>query len=319
MSELQRDIVARILRESPIDLGGEVAEQRELFRKLIGAEPLPEDVTVTPAVLDGVPAVSVSAGPVSAGPKAAGPVSVGSVPAGPDPAADTVDGTVLYFHGGCFAVGSAESSTGLAGHLARAAGVRVLSVDYRLAPEHPYPAALQDALAAYRALVREQGGAGRIAVVGESAGGNLAAALLLAVREEPDLPQPACAMLLSPWADLTVPDLPDDPGLDPVITARALRIRAQDYLQGADPHDGLVSPVHADLTGLPPLLIQAGSAEYLRDDAIRLAARAAAHHVQVTLDITPHVPHVFQAFASILDEAAEALTRAAAFLHTHLR
>ncbi|CAG6398501.1 alpha/beta hydrolase [Streptomyces cocklensis] len=293
MSQQQRDTVAQILRNAPVDLGGEVTEQRELFAKMVAANPVPDGVRIESLSLDGIPALSI------------------------EPQATTPDSTVLYFHGGCFVVGSARASAGLAANLARKTGARVISVDYRLAPEHPYPAALDDALTAYRALLGGEHGTAPIAVAGESAGANLATALILAARGLGDLPQPACAVLFSPWADLTVPHLPQDAGLDPVINAGALRTRAVDYLAGADPRDGLLSPVHADLTGLPPMLIQAGSEEYLLDDAVRLAARAAADHVPVTLDVTPRVLHVFQAFAALLEEGEDALTRAAAFLHTH--
>ncbi|MEV0785969.1 alpha/beta hydrolase [Streptomyces sp. NPDC050423] len=293
MSQQQRETVAQILRNAPVDLGGEVTEQRELFAKMVAANPVPDGVRIESLSLDGIPALSI------------------------EPHGATPDSTVLYFHGGCFVVGSAQDSAGLAANLARKAGARVISVDYRLAPEHPYPAALDDALTAYRALLDGEHGTAPIAVAGESAGANLATALMLAARDLDNLTQPACAILFSPWVDLTVPDLPHDTGLDPVINPGALRTRAADYLAGADPRNGLLSPVHADLTGLPPMLIQAGSHEYLLDDAIRLAARAAAGHVSVTLDVTPHVLHVFQAFAALLDEGEDALTRAAAFLRTH--
>lgn len=295
MSQQQRDTVAQILRNAPVDLGGEVTEQRELFARMVAANPVPDGVRIESLSLGGIPALSI------------------------EPHATTPDSTVLYFHGGCFVVGSARASAGLAANLARKAGARVISVDYRLAPEHPYPAALDDALTAYRALIAGEHGTAPIAVAGESAGANLAVALMLAARGLGDLPQPACAVLLSPWADLTVPHLPQDAGLDPVINAGALRTRAADYLAGADPRDGLLSPVLADLTGLPPILVQAGSEEYLLDDAVRLAARAAADHVAVTLDVTPRVLHVFQAFAALLEEGEEALVRAAAFLRTHIR
>lgn len=295
MSQQQRETVAQILRNAPVDLGGEVTEQRELFAKMVAANPVPDGVRIESLSLDGIPALSI------------------------EPQGATPDSTVLYFHGGCFVVGSAQASAGLAANLARKTGARVISVDYRLAPEHPYPAALDDALTAYRALLGGEHGTAPIAVAGESAGANLAVALMLAARGPGDLPQPACAILFSPWADLTVPDLPHDTGLDPVINAGALRTRAADYLAGADPRDGLISPVHADLTGLPPVLIQAGSHEYLLDDAIRLAARAAADHVPVTLDVTPRVLHVFQAFAALLEEGEDALVRAAAFLRAHTR
>ena len=203
---------------------------------------------------------------------------------------------------------------GLASSLARKTGMRAVSVDYRLAPEHPYPAALHDVTAAYRALAG-QPGADPVVVSGESAGGNLAIELLIAGQAH-GLIMPAAALLLSPMTDLTASggSYAGKAHADPAITARAIRARAADYLAGADPADPLVSPVFADLSGLPPLLIQAGSHEVLLDDATRLAARAAADDVAVILDITPGVPHVFQAFAGLLDEGDAALNRAARFV-----
>jgi acetyl esterase/lipase len=224
-------------------------------------------------------------------------------------------GTIFHIHGGGFALGSAAGSVGLASSLARKTGMRAVSVDYRLAPEHPYPAALQDVTAAYRSLAEQAGGAGHIVVSGESAGGNLAIELLIAVQAE-GLTMPAAALLLSPMTDLTVTgsSYAGKAQADPAISAHAIRTRAADYLAGTDPADPRVSPIFADLSGLPPLLIQAGSHEVLLDDATRLAAKAAADDVAVILDITPGVPHVFQAFAAILDEADAALNRAARFV-----
>ena len=193
--------------------------------------------------------------------------------------------------------------------------MRAVSVDYRLAPEHPYPAALQDVTAAYRALVEQAGSADHIVVSGESAGGNLAIELLIAGKAE-GLTMPAAALLLSPMTDLTVTgsSYAGKAHADPAISAQAIRTRAADYLAGTDPADPLVSPIFADLSGLPPLLIQAGSHEVLLDDATRLAVKAAADDVAVILDITPGVPHVFQAFAALLDEGDAALNRAARFI-----
>jgi acetyl esterase/lipase len=194
-----------------------------------------------------------------------------------------------------------------------------VSVDYRLAPEHPYPAALDDATAAYRALLEREGGPERIVVSGESAGGNLALELLIAGKQH-GLPMPAAAVLFSPMTDLTATgeSFTTKAGVDPNITAAAITTRAGDYLNatGTDPADPSVSPIFADLTGLPPLLVQAGSHEVLLDDATRLASRAAAHDVAVILDITPETGHVFQAFSAILDEGDQALTRAGAFLRS---
>ena len=291
MTAQQRDMIDQILRNAPFDLGGNVAAQRPLLDQMLTAQPLPADVRTTPANLGGIPVVFTDIAGVEA------------------------RGTIFHVHGGGFALGSAEGSVGLASSLARKTGMRAVSVDYRLAPEHPYPAALQDVTAAYRALVEQAGGADHVVVSGESAGGNLAIELLIAGKAE-GLPMPAAAVLMSPMTDLTVTgsSYAAKAHADPVITAQAIRTRAADYLAGTDPADPLVSPIFADLSGLPPLLIQAGSHEVLLDDATRLAGKAAADDVAVILDITPGVPHVFQAFAALLDEGDAALDRATRFV-----
>ncbi len=295
MSQQQRAAVDHLLRNGPLDLGGDLAVQRPLFEEMLTAHPLPEDVTATPTEIGGTPVLRVET-------------------------ADTQDGAaVLYFHGGAYAVGSAASSAGLAVAVARHSGSPVITVEYRLAPEHPYPAALDDALAAYRGLLDSGVPAERVAVVGESAGGGLALALLVALKDT-DLPQPAAAAVFSPWTDLTLSgaSIEDKAAADPALTGAALRVRAADYAADTDLADPLLSPVFADLKGLPPLLVQAGSREILLDDATRLAARAATHDVAVTLQVTPDVPHVFQGFSDILEEGATALSAAGAFLRSHL-
>jgi monoterpene epsilon-lactone hydrolase len=228
----------------------------------------------------------------------------------------TPDRTLLWFHGGVYVLGTARTSAGLASNVARRTRTRVISVDYRLAPEHPYPAALDDALAAYRALIGETDPA-QIAVAGESAGAGLAAALLVSAREQ-NLPMPTAGVLLSPYADLTLSgeSMTTKADADPAFRPDAFGVRVEDYVGNADPADPLISPVFADLHGLPPLLIQAGSNELLLDDAVRLAARAAADDVPVTLEVTPGVPHLFQAFAAMLDEGGVALNRVAEFLES---
>ena len=287
MSQKQRDALDQLLRDAPLDLGGEVAEQRVIFEEMMAAIPSPADVTTSAGSLGAIPVVNVEV-------------------AGAD---DT--GVIFYLHGGAYAIGTAASSVGLASDLARRAGARLVTIDYRLAPEHPHPAAIDDAVAAYRGLLESGVAASAIAIAGESAGAGLAAATLVALKHA-GLRQPTGAVLMSPWADLTLSgeSISTKAAADPALTPAGLRRRAADYLAAGDPAGELVSPIFADLTGLPPLLIQAGSHEILLNDATRLAARAAAADVAVTLEVTPGVPHVFQGFAAMLDEGDAALTSA---------
>jgi acetyl esterase/lipase len=236
----------------------------------------------------------------------------------------TVDGVVprhvvLYFHGGVYVMGDAFLGADLASQVGGRARAKVISVDYRLAPEHPYPAAVDDALEAYEALLQSDIAPSDIAFAGESAGGGLAIATLINARDR-GLPLPAAAFVMSPYADLTLAGttMESKRELDPLLSREALQARVTDYTSGQDAALGLISPVFADLSGLPPLIIQAGTHEVLLDDAIRLARQAATADVEVTLDITPGVPHVFQAYYAILDEAAAALNRAGQFLSAHL-
>jgi len=295
MTQQQREAVDGMLRAAPFNPAGDLREQRPLFEKMMTAVPVPGDVVATPGQLGGVPVISVEIPGITTG------------------------GVILYFHGGFFAIGSAADSVGLASDLARQAGMRVVTVDYRLAPEHPYPAAPDDAMTAYRALLDGGQDVTRVALAGESAGANLAAVTLTAIGRA-GLPQPTSAVLMSPWADLagTGQTITSKADVDPVVTADAVHVRARDYLDGASASDPAVSPIYGSLAGLPPLLIQSGSHEVLLDDSIRLAARAANDDVAVTLDVTPGVPHVFQAFAAVLDEGEDALTRAGAFLRVHV-
>jgi epsilon-lactone hydrolase len=295
MSRQQRDALDQLLRNGPLDLGGDVAEQRVVFEKMMAAIPLQPDVTRSSGSLGEVPVVNVEL-------------------ADADP-----ERVIFYLHGGAYAIGTAASSVGLASELARHAGTRLVTVDYRLAPEHPQPAALEDAVGAYRGLLDAGVPPSAIAVAGESAGAGLATAVLVALKHA-ELPQPTAAVLMSPWADLTLSgdSIRRKAAVDPALTPDGLARRAADYLADGDPTGELVSPIFADLADLPPLLIQAGSHEILLDDATRLAARAAAADVAVTLEVTPGVPHVFQGFAAMLDEGDAALTSAGEFLRTHL-
>jgi acetyl esterase/lipase len=295
VSTEQRETLDAILRQSAFPVGSNVDEQRRLLRELTSAQPLPAGVTVTAAALGGVPTAEITTDGIEPG------------------------RVVLYFHGGVYAIGDAFQAAGLAAQIGRRTRARVISVDYRLAPEHPYPAAVDDALAAYEALL--QGGAPPSGIVfaGESAGGGLAVATLVNARDH-GLPLPAAAFLMSPYADLTLAGatIETKGKADPLLSRELLQARVPDYTAGQDPALGLISPVFADLSGLPPLIIQAGTHEVLLDDAVRLARQAATADVEVTLDITPGVPHVFQAYYPILDEAAAALDRAGQLLSAHL-
>jgi epsilon-lactone hydrolase len=293
MSRQQQDQLDAILRQGQLDTGGDVAMLRAAFNELMAQVPVPADVHHRPTTIGGVDAVEVTV-------------------QGRD-----ADNVILYFHGGVYVIGSAATSVPLVADLARRTGAKAVTVDYRLAPEHPYPAAVEDAQAAYEGLLGQGVEPGQIALAGESAGGGLAVATLLALRAA-GTPLPSCAFLMSPYADLTLSGetLAEKQAVDPVLTPEGLRLRVQDYVAGADASDPLISPVFGDLSGLPPLLIQVGSHEILLSDAVRLAGRAAVADVPVTLEVTPGVPHVFQGFAALLDEAGAALDRASAFLRT---
>jgi acetyl esterase/lipase len=290
------DTVTSIYRNSPLDLGGDVTKMRVIFKEMLTAAPVAADVHTEQIEIGGIPAVSIRVGE--------GKPSV----------------TILHFHGGVYAMGSGETSVGLAADIARRSSSHVISVDYRLAPEHPYPAATDDALAAYRGLLDEVTDSSSIAISGDSAGAGLALATALAARQA-GLRLPDALVLLSPWADLTQSgaSMQTKAEVDPTITAAALQVRADDYLAGADPRGPLASPIFADLSGMPAMLIQVGSHEVLLDDAVRLAAKAATDDINVILDVIAGAPHVSQSFAGILEEAASALDRVAAFLATHAR
>jgi monoterpene epsilon-lactone hydrolase len=295
MSTEQRQTLDAILRQSAFPADADVNEQRRLLRELLSTQPLPADVIVTAASLGGVPTAEI-----------------------------TVDGVeprhvVLYFHGGVYVMGDASLAADLASQVGRRTQAKVISVDYRLAPEHPYPAAVDDALAAYRALLQNGIAPSEIVFAGESAGGGLAIATLLNARDH-GLPLPAAAYVMSPYADLTLAGatIETKRELDPLLSPEALQARIPDYVGGQDATLWLISPIFADLSGLPPLIIQGGSHEVLLDDAIRLARAAATADVEVTLEITPEVPHVFQAYHAILDEGAAALDRAGRSLSAHL-
>ncbi len=276
-----------------------VEELRAGFAALMANMITPSGVRTTPTTLGSRPALLVEVEP-DAGPPA---------------------GTILYFHGGAFVFGSPDTAMSLTGNLVARTGFRAISLDYRLAPEHPFPAAVEDSLGAYRALLDTGADPTTIAFAGDSAGGGLSVTTCLAARDA-GLPMPAAIVAFSPGLDAsrTGRSMDTKAGADPIFTRERLAYTGGMYLAGQDPNQPLLSPaVHADLTGFPPILLQAGTNEVLLDDATRLAARAWEAGVDVVLDITADVPHVFQAFAGVLDEADQALDRAAQFLVQRLR
>ncbi len=299
MSKEQRDAIDAALRAAPFDLEQSTEEHRKTFDGF-ALQPYPADVSAAEVSLGGVRAIELTVG----GQAAADPVR-------------SVD--VLYFHGGGYVAGSARTGTHLAAELARRVGGRALSVDYRLAPEHPYPAAVEDGLAAYAGLLGSGARPGRVVLAGDSAGGGLAVATLLAARER-GLPQPAAVAAFSPWADISLSgtSMRTKDRTDPLFSYAAMGWYADKYIPNGDRSAPLASPVFASLAGLPPLLIQVGSHEVLLDDAVRLAAAAGRDDVDVTLRVAPEGTHVFQLYFGALDEADEALDEVAGFFRRHL-
>jgi monoterpene epsilon-lactone hydrolase len=272
-----------------------LAERRATFAPAGRLHPLPDDVRVTDVTANGVPAHWLAA-----------------------PGVDT--GRVLIFlHGGGYGLGSLRSDGELAARLGRAGGMRVLFPEYRLAPEHAFPAAIDDVLAAWHWLRNDQGvRAESIAVAGASAGGGLAVALLVATRDAKEA-LPAAAVLMSPTVDLTSSgaSMTERAAQDPISTPAMLRAFASAYLAGADPRSTLASPLFASLTGLPPLLVQVGTADVLLSDSERLAKAATAAGVEVTLQIGEGLPHVYQLLLGT-PEAANATEEIGEFLRARV-
>lgn len=283
----------------------------EIIRALLAASPRPADLAVRRARMDALggrytvpPDVHVE------------PVSANGVDAEwtETPGADR-SRVLLFLHGGGYISGSIASHRHMVAQVGREARIRTLAVGYRLAPEHPFPAALNDTLTAYRFLLAQGISPQHIALGGESAGGGLAVAALVALRDAGD-PLAACAWLSSPWADLqqTGATMRTKGAVDPLIQKPYLDELANAYLHGVGAANPLASPIHADLHGLPPLLIHVGSAETLLDDSTRLAIAAGAADVRVSLDIWPDMIHAFTLFYQQLAIGRQALAEVGAFV-----
>ena len=248
------------------------------------------------------------------------PVDAGGVPAewivAPGAAADRV---LMYLHGGGYVVCSLTTHRGMVSRISRAADVKALGLDYCLAPENPFPAAVDDSVASYRWLMSSGVDPSRVVIGGDSAGGGLAVATLVALRDAGD-PMPAAGVCLSPWVDLEGigESMTTKADVDPMVLRQGLQSMAKMYIGNEDPRTPLAAPLYADLHGLPPLLIQVGTSETLLDDSTRLAERAKAAGVDVTLEIFDDMIHVWQMFAPILPEGQRAIGRIGEFIRQHM-
>jgi epsilon-lactone hydrolase len=294
MGQSEIDAVRALLISKPRPVGW--AERRQRLDEVGSIWPVADDVKLEAAELDGVPG------------------EWSSVP-GSD-----ASRVLMFFHGGGYCSGSILSHRRMVTEAGRAAGVRTLAVGYRLAPEHPFPAALNDALTAWRFLRKRRVAADHIAIGGDSAGAGLTVALinqLCDAQEE----IPGCAWLVSPWTDLTLSGstLATKDAVDPIIHKAYLGELADAYLpSGMDRKDPRVSSLYADLKGLPPTLIQVGSAETVLEDATRFAAVAGAAEVPVTLEIWPHMIHAWHLWNAHLEPGRSAIANAGAFIRGHL-
>jgi acetyl esterase/lipase len=227
---------------------------------------------------------------------------------------------ILYLHGGGYVIGSLDSHRHLAAEAGRAAGARTLAIDYRLAPEQPFPAPVEDAVAAYRYLLGSGIKPNRIALAGDSAGGGLVVAALLAIREA-GLGLPACGWCISPWVDMEGlgASFTDRAAADPTVQKPTIQMMAQWYLGGADPRHPHASPIHGELRGLPPLLIQVGAAETLLDDSVALARKAGAADVVVDLQIWPEMIHVWHLYFPVLSAGRRAIAAGGSFVRNAIR
>ena len=294
MDQTELDAILALLTAKARPVGW--AARRQRLDEIGTVWPVADDVTLEPVDLDGVP-------------------GEWSIVPGSDAAR-----VLLFFHGGGYCSGSIASHRRMVTEAGRAAGIRTLAVDYRLAPEHPFPAAYDDALTAWRFLRKAGIAARHIAVGGDSAGGGLTLALLGRLRDaEEELP--GCAWLVSPWTDLTMSGatMATKDAEDPLIHKAYLEeLAAACVPAGMDRKDPRLSPLYARLSGLPPILIQIGSAETLLDDAVRLAAKAGAAAVPVTLEIWPHMIHAWPLWNAALDAGRRALRSAGAFMRARV-
>jgi len=294
-SEQLRTLV-EMLRSRPALAELSIEEQRARLEEMASLFPVPPDVRREPVDAGGVSAEWITA---------------------PGAATDRV---VLYLHGGGYVIGSVNTHREVISRLSRAAGAKALAIDYRLAPEHPHPAAVEDSTAAYRWLLRGGVDPARLVIAGESAGGGLTVATLVALRDAGD-PLPAAGVCLSPWVDLECigESMTTKAEVDPLVEREGVLEMAKAYLGEIQPRTPLAAPLYADLRGLPPLLIQVGTAEVLLDDSTRLAERARSAGVEVVFEPWDDMIHMWHMFAAMLPEGQQAIERIGEFIRRHTR
>ena len=297
MSAQELAALISIMGEGGPDLAAPPAQARADFEALLANVPVSPNLKIEAASAGGVPGLWIDA---------------------PEVRQDRV---LLYLHGGGYVAGSANGYRSLVGELGRATKARALAIDYRLAPEHPFPAAVDDAVAAYKSLLDRGVSAKSVVFAGDSAGGGLVVTVMMAVRNS-GLPLPAAGLSISPWLDLECSgaSMKTKAASDLALTRDELLHAGRSY-RGAtagDGRGGQLAPLNANLSGLAPLLVQVGSAEILLDDATRLAARAGAADVSTRLEIWPNMPHVWHLFGFMLSEGRDAIQSAGTFLQTHV-
>jgi len=295
MPSQQHEMMVRMLQARPRPENPTIEESRGGFEQLADMFPLAADVTREAVDAGGVPSEWVQV---------------------PESREDRV---ILYVHGGGYVIGSLATHRSLVARLARASQVRSLNVDYRLAPEHPFPAAVEDATAAYRWLLGTGVEPSRVVIAGDSAGGGLTLATLLALRDAGD-PLPAAGVCLSPWADLEGTGASAQPGGadDPLLDLEGLREMGRHYFGEGDARHPHAAPVYADYSGIPPLLIQVGTRELLLDDARRVADRARAAGVDVEIEEWEGLIHVWQMFGDGIPEAVDAINKIGEFVRKRI-
>jgi len=296
MTDKELNTLIELLKSKPKPPDPTPELLRERFDKLADFLPSPDDLQSEKVTANGVSGEFISA-----------------------PGADAAR-CIYYLHGGGYVIGSVNTHKVLAYDLSKASGARVLSMDYRLAPEHPFPAGLEDAVAGYQWLLESGVKPEHVAIAGDSAGGGLTVATLLALRDR-GIALPAAAVCFSPWVELLGEgeSMTSRAEVDPMVQKEALLWYTDLYMAGGDPKDPLASPLYADLSGLPPTLIQVGDAETLLDDSTRLEAKMKAAGVSVELEVWDRMIHVWQLFAPILSEGREAVAKAGAFIAAKTR